>query len=134
VGGAETHEPRRGGLVLAGVTFGLSRPFRALVFRVLGSQGVALGCDGSGLWPWVCVTGLPGVGFPGRCPGLRWVRPLALGLRDGSSGCWVPRALPWAAMGQALGLGFALTGLPGVGFPGRCPGLRWVRPWALGLR
>jgi hypothetical protein len=56
-GDAKTHEPRRGGLMLAGVTFGLSRPFRALVFRVLVSQGVALGCDGSGLRPWVCVEG-----------------------------------------------------------------------------
>ena len=35
--------------------------------------------------------------FQGRCPGLRWVRPLAFGGP-------IRRAMPWATMGEAFGL------------------------------
>ncbi len=103
-------------------------------------------------------SGFLGVLVPGRCPGLRWVRPLASRLAFGGPirrvmrwatmgvvfGGHVPRSLPWATMGQAFGLwvscsqgdalGYDGSGLwpLGVMFPGRCPGLRWVRPLAFG--
>ncbi len=72
--------------------------------------------------------------FPGRCPGLIWTGPSALGREDvtGPAVCVGPSQCQRCASVPGVVRPSRARWVFGMDIPGRCPGLVWAGPSALG--